>query len=127
MCLYSRRQTRTFVTDLPRNAVRCEDRALTVSTAYVVKDADRCADFFVSLNTLWKGRCKKIRRTAHACRHEATFWPDEAHISNVAYKFVENRDHIRMPEFIGKRDLGEQTDSDAREDAGPDRFDAVGR
>jgi len=32
-----------------------------------------------------------------------------------------------MPEFISKRDLGEQADSNTGQNTSPDRFDTVGR
>ena len=81
----------------------------------------------VCLDTLGEGRSKKVSRAAHACRYKPTFWPDEAYVSDVAYKFVENRDHVRMPEFIGKRDLGKQANANTGQNTGPDRFDTVGR
>ena len=79
------------------------------------------------LNALWKRLGKKLRRAAHSRRYKSTFWPDEADVPDVAYKFVENPDHVRMPEFIGKRNLGEQANSNASENTSPDRFDTVGR
>src|SRR5471032_2594217 len=81
----------------------------------------------VCLNTLWEGRSKKVGHAEHARRYIPTFWPDEAYVAGVSYKFVENRDHVRMPEFIGKRDTCEQADSNTGQNTGPDRFDTVGR
>ena len=65
---------------------------------------------------------KKSRRAAHACRYKTTFRPDEAYVSDVAYKFVENRDHVRMPEFIGERDLGKQANSNTGQNSQPGSF-----
>jgi hypothetical protein len=48
---------------------------------------------------------------SHTRRYKPASWPDEAYVSGVAYKFVENGDDIRMSEIIGKRDLGKQADS----------------
>jgi hypothetical protein len=79
------------------------------------------------LNTLWESHGKIVSRTSHACRYIPTFWPDEADVSDVDYKFFEYRDHVRMPEFISKRDLGEQADSNTGQNTSPDRFDTVGR
>jgi hypothetical protein len=59
--------------------------------------------------------------------YETTFRPDEAYVSDVAYEFLENGDHVRMSEFIGKRDLSKQANSNTGQHTGPDRFDTVGR
>jgi hypothetical protein len=45
---------------------------------------------------------------ADACRHEPALRPDEADVSDVVQKFVEYRDHARMIELIGERDLGKK-------------------
>jgi hypothetical protein len=79
------------------------------------------------LNTLREGCSEKVSCAAHARRYKPASWPDEAYVSGVAYKFVENCDHVRMSEFIGERDLGKQTNSNTGQNPGPDRFDTVGR
>jgi hypothetical protein len=81
----------------------------------------------VCLNTPWEGRSKKVCRAAHPCRYKPTLWPNEAYVSGVAYEFLKNRDHVRMSEFIGKRDPGKQANSDTGQNTGPDRFDTIGR
>lgn len=79
------------------------------------------------LNALRYGLCEKIGDSSHTRRYKPASRPDEAYVSGVAYKFVQNGDDVRMPEIIGKRDLGEQADSHTGEHASPDRFDTVGR
>jgi hypothetical protein len=79
----------------------------------------------VCLNTLWEGHSKVVSCTSHACRYVPTFWPDEAYVSDVDYKFFENHDHVRMQEIISKRDLGKQANSNTGQNTSPDRFDAV--
>jgi hypothetical protein len=54
---------------------------------------------------------EKIGDLSHPRRYKPASWPDEAYVSGVAYKFVENVDDIRMAEIIGKRYLGKQADS----------------
>jgi len=65
----------------------------------------------VALNTLRYGLCEEIGDSSHARRYKPASWPDEAYVSGVAYKFVENGDDVRMAEIIGKGDLGLQADS----------------
>src|SRR5471030_482200 len=110
----------------------CMPRAITLVDIQSTIQAFGYADFgapidSVCLNTLWQRRSKKISHAAHARRYISTFWPDEAYVSDVSQKFVENRDHVRMPEFIGKRDSGKEANSNTGQNAGPDRFDTVGR
>jgi hypothetical protein len=63
-----------------------------------------CWQRVLPLNAQREGGSKVLSGPTQARRYETTFRPDEAHVSDVAYKFVENRDHVRMAEFIGKRD-----------------------
>src|SRR5471030_2667722 len=110
----------------------CMPRAITLVDIQSTIQAFGYADFgapidSVCLNTLREGRSKKVGHSTHARRYIPTFWPDDAYVSDVSYKFVENRDHVRMPEFIGKRDTGKQANSNAGQNTGPDCFDTVGR
>lgn len=82
---------------------------------------------YVDLNSLRKRLCKKIRGTAYARRHKAALWPDDADVSRIADKFVENRDHVWMLKLISKRNSGKQANSHSGQHAGPYRLDTVRR
>ena len=43
--------------------------------------------------------CEKIGDLSHTRRYKPASWPDEAYVSGVAYKFVENGDDVRMSEW----------------------------
>ena len=64
---------------------------------------------------------------AHTGRNEPAFGPDEAYIPDVAHKIVKDGDDIGMTEFISKRNLGEQANSNTGQNRSPDRFDTVRR
>ena len=80
-----------------------------------------------NLGSLRNGRREEIGHLADAGRNETAFWPDEAYISDIAHKFLEDRNDIGMPEFISKGNLGEHANSNTGQNGGPDRFDTVGR
>ena len=105
------------------SARRCVFRPLTSTHKTIGSVPSRAID----LNALWEGGGKKVSHATHARRDIPAFWPDEAYVAGVYYKFVENRDHVRMPEFIGKRYTGKQANSNTGQNAGPDCFDAVRR
>jgi hypothetical protein len=70
------------------------------------------------------------RRNGHltdAGGDETAFRPDEVYISNIAHKFLENRNDSGMLEFLRKRNFGEHANSDTGEDGGPDRLNTVGQ
>jgi hypothetical protein len=54
------------------------------------------------LNAVPKCRCKKISRATHACRYVPTLRPYETYVSGVSDKFLKDRDHVRVPQFVGK-------------------------
>src|SRR5213076_1955762 len=83
----------------------------------------RIAWHVVSLNTLHESRSKEVRHLAHARRNETTFRPDEAYVSDIADEFVENGDHVRVSELIGKRDLGKKANPDTGQHTSSDRFE----
>jgi hypothetical protein len=108
-------------------------KAEIVNTRRSRRSAD-CARAFGSrsnvalpLNAQREGGSEVLSGPTQARRYETTFRPHEADVSDVGYKFVENRDHVRMAEFIGKRDLRKQANSNSRQNTRPDRFDTVGR
>jgi hypothetical protein len=73
-----------------------------------------------------QGLRKEIRHPAHARGHETPFRPDEAHVSPLCYEVLEDRDDVRISEFIGNQKFGEQTNSSPCQNSGTDRLDAVG-
>jgi hypothetical protein len=43
----------------------------------------------------------------------------------MTWAVLNNRDHVRMSEFIGKRDLGKQANSNTGQNTSPDRCGAA--
>lgn len=109
-----------------RSARPCAFRPLTSTCKATGSVFSRSIDFDC-LNALWEGSSKKVGHATHARRNIPAFWPDEADVAGVSYEFVEDRNHVRMPEFIGKGDTGKQADSNTGQNAGPDGFNAVRR
>src|SRR5580658_3250337 len=74
------------------------------------------------LKALRYGVSEEIGHATHACGHEPTLGPDQAHVSYALHKITEYRGHVGMREFIGQRDFGEESDAKAGQNAGPDRL-----
>jgi hypothetical protein len=79
-----------------------------------------------SLGSLRNGLREEIGHLADAGRNETAFRPDEAYISDISHKFLQDSHDIRMAELISQGNLGEQADSNTGQNGGPDRFDTVG-
>lgn len=75
------------------------------------------------------GRLTPCAKSAPGGPWQNTRWrgAHEAHISDVADEFLQNRDHVRMPQLVGKRNLRKQADPDTGQNSSTDRFHAVRR